>query len=326
MTVDPTTSECACPAGAFVEDCDATYPPAGEGGRLTTVLNQNDQNECQACAFIENCQDAWDYGLITADEQYTYVRAPSTVTGRANPTVEALCLRMTTDGGLYGETEPRVLTHIMCDDLEQYGSDCIESQWSGPAGSPIPSVDTCTQYGYIRQPFRSQEHYQKLYQAFGISGEAYEWDGNYRGNQGTGWVEFSFDFITYFEGSTHGFYHDTNGGGSGYEGAMRSDPGSNQNAKGWKSVDDGPWWAHDFTGLSEPGSSYTAYENLNVDATLYWYYAYDDNWNLLTAPGYAISSNYGAPIEAASSYSTPWSGSKYVCGHEHTNPSGRRRV
>jgi hypothetical protein len=386
MVYNAGEQKCMCPANALAAQNVAC--PGGDHldgpsqGKLTGVLNPTDENKCVYCKYPKDCQEAADNGAITADEQEVYVRSPTAPTGIENKITAALCLRMTTDGGTYGQTEERVLTHIKCGQLLWDDFDTTTSSFDDGC-SEMQSTDvedTCNEYGYIRQPFRSKEHYQKLYAAYGLDmvGVLGPWDSNWN-YVGYTDVPISSVFQKYFKGSSHGVYHPEgwaasdlhmgdsewccndgywwwqynyesndpdnwcgsywgnlqwdNGNWQGWwqacmppQAPMVSTPNSNQNSVGWRSVDDGPWWLFDHTDHSMIGGNRNAASNLMITWSDWAFDAswWDQNfaWGMLRYEGYGRSWDEAAPADW--SWSTPWTGSSYVCGAEHSNPSGDR--
>jgi hypothetical protein len=248
----------------------SAYPNVGLNG--VGVMNKNDANKNFHCVYLKDCQHAYNLKEIPQGSSTATitVRAPSGQTRL----VDAFCVTEYLPGRGW-----KSHTSISCNALNGK----VTRSYNCRHRNYATQSDTCTENGYVRAPFRSQNHYKKVLGHMG-------WNNFHHYHKRTIHGVYSWRNRAY----SHRFWWRRGGGwpmksygNSGNQGGFRS---------WWRSIDNGPWWMTNKHNRNEPNGQYTRNANLRT------------SWGGVQSWGYSRFSDY---------WNRGWTGGDYTCGHKY---------
>jgi hypothetical protein len=263
--------KCDCPEKTVKLPNAASYPTVGLNGM--GVTNKNNENKNHHCVYLKDCQQAYNMGVIPsgrADTREITVRAP----GGQNRMVTAFCVteRLSDTTGQWKSHTTIDCNHLNGRNTRSYS--CRHTNYA-------TNYDTCKEHGYLRAPFRSNNHYMKVISHMGYTNSHYYHHRTIHGVYS--WRNWAY---------SHWYWWWRGGGwpmksyGGGNRGGFRS---------WWRSIDNGPWWmANGHKG--EPNGDYYANANLRT------------SWGYIQTWGYSYFNdqrNY------------KWTGGDYTCGRAY---------
>jgi hypothetical protein len=206
-----------------------------------------------------------------AGTQEIKVRAP----GGQNRMVTAFCVteRLSDTTGQWKSHTTIDCNHLNGRATRAYS--CTRSNYA-------TNSDTCKANGYVRAPFRSNNHYRQVIAHMGYTNSHYYHRNAIHGVYS--WINRAYSHW-YWWWRSGGWPMKSYGGGN--RGGFRS---------WWRSIDNGPWWMTNSHNRNEPNGDYTRNANLR------------SSWGWIQTWGYSYFQD---------NWANAWTGNEYTCGHAY---------